>query len=161
MEISKTKLSPQNEKQVKALFKECWPGLLWRTNVPFIDDDLYLVHQDGKFVAFCMVHNSPPRPTTEDEKGSYFYNLAVSPKCRRQGIATKLIDYLTKEHKKCYMDMEQGHPQLGWIERHGWVKMAESTHNLVNYSFGFPPPKEILKIQSSEHYDADENVIYL
>ncbi len=163
MSIIRTKLTTNNYKQVKKIFKESFPTHKWSDNIPFpIKDELYLyVVEDKRIVGFCMVHDEPPHATSEENKGSYMYNLCILKSHRNKGIATSLLKKLVEDHPKCYLHMPEDHHLLGWITRHEWQCIGPSLHEMIEYSYGINITSNNGSIKSNDHYDADENIIYL
>jgi len=156
------KTNLQLQKACRKIFRESWPLNNWLDNIPYPGDTVYAFYVDNLLIGFCMVHNTTPPPVKPlSERGAYMYNLCVSKTYRHGGVAKQLLQAVVEDNSKCYIHMPSDHHLLGWVTRHGWQEIGSSIHNLVEYSYGFPSVEKKNTPTINQHYDPDENVIYL
>ena len=166
IEVKKINFTSKNlsiQKACRKIFKEAWPLNNWVDNIPYPNDDVYCAFKEDEIIGFCMIHDNPPPPAKPiNEAGTYMYNLCVLKNYRNLGVAKLLLSKVVEDNPKCYLHMPIDHQLLGWITRHGWTEIGSSIHNLVEYSYGFSSSvKHLNSLKSNEHYDSDENIIYL
>lgn len=65
-------------------FKVPWPDFLFKAN---LSNPGFLVYENGSILGYAIIG------TSEDRTRSHLQSIAVHKDCRRQGVATKLLNW--------------------------------------------------------------------
>ena len=160
--VLERRLTRKCEPEYRAIFKKCFPRDTWKSSIPFPKDPVITaLDKNGRVVGFCLVHNETPYAMKQGP-GSFMYNLCVDPVYQRQGAATAILQYVTSVFGKCYAhSLVDGPHEL--MTRNGWKRVGLWREKYIEYSWGFDVEDEIPipETLNTDHYDPDENLIYL
>lgn len=167
IKIGKEKLSPDNEREYRTVFKKCFPAESWKVSVPFVADQFYAIRIDTALVGFCCVHDTPPYKLSVDN-GVWIYNFCVDPSYQKQGHGLALMQTTMTDYPKKLLHVETNNVAgQQFVERAGFRKLGLWRQKFIEYCHGYDVAdqtatvaKEIVKIDRRT-YDPDENLIYL
>lgn len=154
-------LTRHNENTYKEIFKQCF-NEPWKNSIPFKKDPIIAaVDNKNNVVGFCFVHSETPYPMTYGP-GAFMYNLCVAPEHRRRGAATAIIEHVQLTYKQVYSHMVVDGLYHDLMTKLGWVRIGVWREKNIEYATGFTDMVEVDDDPiRSDHYDPDENVIYL
>lgn len=155
--VKEVKLTRSNEPSFRSVFKECFPQEVWANSVPFPDDDVVGVYQSNILVGFCMMHFEPPYKWEKTSK--YIYNVCVLPQYRRKGVFRKMITNLRCKYTNLCMHVSVDSPIREFLLKEGWNQVGlwrEKFFEMATWGKNV----ELTPV-GTDHYDPDNNIVYL
>ena len=103
-------------KQAASVFQQHRDELGFVNEAQCREKDLYTVEREGSVVGAAIVNHCVRKPQTT------LYDIAVLPTYRREGIATELVDQITRDspHDKIKAKCPTDLPANGFYESNGW-----------------------------------------
>lgn len=129
-----------------------------------MDDTISIKLENNEIIGFCMVHpDTPYKFTKAPNATNYLYNLCILPEYQNKGYATKLLDFCKNHYKTLSIHLTVNDKNLQWLHNRGFSVLDVWRGIYIEHIYPSMEEfkKEVVVPEISQHYDYEENIMYL